>query len=94
MTQPQFEWDADKAAKNVRKHQVSFDEAATTFEDPRRIAFVDEGHSDDEERYITIGASNRGRLLVIAHTDRQGRIRIISARGATRKEARFYAEAE
>jgi uncharacterized DUF497 family protein len=94
MTETRFEWDADKAAKNLRKHQVSFDEAATVFDDPMFITFVDEEHSKDEERYITIGLSNRGRLLVIAHTDREGQIRMISARTATRKEAKFYAEAE
>jgi uncharacterized DUF497 family protein len=58
------------------------------------ITFVDEEHSRDEERYITIGLSNRGRLLVIAHTDREGQIRVISARKATRREAKFYAQAE
>ena len=89
-----LEWDPDKAARNLRKHQVSFDEAATVFDDPMLITFVDEEHSSDEERYITIGSSNRGRLLVIAHTDREGQIRIISARKATRKEVKFYAEAE
>lgn len=94
MSEPQFEWDNTKAAKNLRKHQVSFDEAASLFDDPMFITVVDEEHSDDEERYITIGLSNHGRLLVIAHTDREGQIRIISARTATRKEAKFYAEAE
>lgn len=94
MSETQFEWDDNKAAKNLRKHQVSFDEAATAFDDPMFITFVDEEHSDDEERYITIGLSNRGRLLVIAHTDHEGQIRIISARKATRKEAKFYGEAE
>ena len=90
----QFEWDTDKAAKNLRKHQVSFDEAATVFDDPVFITSVDEEHSEDEERYVTVGLSKRGRLLVVAHTDRGGQIRIISVRKATRKEARFYAEAE
>lgn len=83
-----------KAAKNVKKHQVSFEEAATVFDDPLFITFVDEEHSVDEERYITIGLSNRGRLLLVAHTDREDRIRIISARKATKKERWFYAEAE
>jgi len=94
MTESQLTWDTDKAAKNLRKHQVSFDEAATVFDDPMFITFVDEEHSSDEERYITIGLSNRGRLLVIAHTDREGQIRVISARKATRREGKFYAEAE
>jgi uncharacterized DUF497 family protein len=94
MTKPRFEWDAQKAAENLRSHNVSFDEAATAFDDPMFITFVDEEHSVDEERYITIGMSNRGGLLIIAHTERQDQIRIISARKATRKEAKFYAEAE
>ena len=94
MTETQLIWDTDKAVKNLRKHQVSFDEAATVFDDPMFITFVDEEHSRDEERYITIGLSNRGRLLVIAHTDREGQIRVISARKATRREGKFYEEAE
>ncbi len=94
MTETQFEWDNTKAAKNLRKHQVSFDEAASVFDAPMFITVVDEEHSDDEERYITIGISKRRRLLVIAHTDREGQIRVINARKATRKEADFYAEAE
>lgn len=90
----QFEWDPNKAAKNIEKHQVSFDEAATVFDDPMFITVIDEEHSVDEERYITVGLSKRGRLLMVAHTDREGRIRIISARKATKKEEQFYAEAE
>ena len=66
----------------------------TVFNDPMFITFIDAEHSDDEERYITIGLSNRGKLLVIAHTERGDQIRIISARKATRKEETFYAEAE
>ncbi|MBN1868084.1 BrnT family toxin [Candidatus Sumerlaeota bacterium] len=94
MTTSQFEWDPNKAAKDPRRHEVSFQEAATAFEDPMYIAFVDEEHSKDEERYIAIGASKQGRLLVVAHTDRGDRIRIISARKATGKEAKSYAEAK
>lgn len=94
MSKTRFEWDNAKAAKNLRKHQISFDEAATVLDDPMFITFIDEEHSVDEERYITIGLSNRGRLLVVAHTEREGKVRIISARQATRKEARFYAEAD
>ena len=89
-----FEWDETKAAKNIEKHRVSFDEAATVFDDPMFITFIDEEHSVDEERYITIGLSKQGRLLMVAHTDREGRIRIISARKATKTERQFYAEAE
>ena len=89
-----FEWDPDKARQNVEKHGVSFEEAATVFDDPIFITVADDEHSIYEERYITIGLSNRGRLLIFAHADRQGRIRIISARRATKKEERFYAEAD
>jgi uncharacterized DUF497 family protein len=88
-----FEWDTKKAARNMERHQVSFEEAATAFDDPMFIMFVDEEHSLDEERYITIGLSNRGRLLMLAHTEREGRVRIVGAREATKKEEQFYAEA-
>jgi uncharacterized DUF497 family protein len=88
-----FEWDADRARRNVEKHRVSFEEAATVFDDPMFITFIDDEHSIDEERYITIGLSNLGRLLMLAHADRQDRIRIVSARGATKKEEQFYAKA-
>lgn len=91
--EPEFEWDTRKAARNVARHQVSFEEAATVFDDPMFITVVDDKHSLDEERYITLGLSNRGRLLMLAHTERQGRVRIISAREATKKEELFYAEA-
>jgi len=91
--EPQFEWDTRKAARNVERHQVSFEEAATVFDDPLFITFVDEEHSLDEERYITLGQSSRGRLLMLAHTEREGRVRLISAREATEKEEQFYAEA-
>jgi uncharacterized protein len=89
-----FEWDPNKAAKNTKQHHVSFDEAATVFDDPAFITFVDEEHSVDEERYITIGFSKSGRLLMVAHTDQDGEIRIVSARQATRREEQFYAKAE
>jgi uncharacterized DUF497 family protein len=87
-----FEWDSDKASKNVEKHNVSFEEAATVFDDPIFITFIHDEHSIDEERYITIGLSSRGRLLMLAHADRKDHIRIISARRATKKEEQFYAE--
>ena len=86
------EWDPAKATANLQKHQVSFEEASTIFDDPLFITFLDEEHSVDEERYITMGLSNRQRLLLVAHTDRQEHIRIISARKATRNEQRFYEE--
>lgn len=88
-----FEWDPDKAEKNISKHDVDFDEASSVFDDPMFISFLDEEHSSDEERYITIGLSDRGRLLLVAHAERDDRIRIISARKATKNEEKFYQEA-
>ncbi len=87
------EWDPKKAQANVRKHDVHFEEAATIFQDPQFITVLDEEHSVDEQRYITIGLSAKGRLLMVAHTERGGAIRIISARRATKNEERFYQEA-
>ncbi|MBX7234621.1 MAG: BrnT family toxin [Caldilineales bacterium] len=89
-----FEWDPRKAASNLSKHSISFDEAVTVFNDPMFITVMDDEHSEDEERYITVGLSNASRLLMVAHTDRNGLIRIISARRATKKEENFYAQAE
>lgn len=89
-----FEWNPQKATANLRKHGVSFDEAATVFDDPLFITVVDDEHSLDEERYITIGLSSQARLLVIAHTEQGGTVRIISARKATSREEQFYAETE
>lgn len=86
----EFEWNPDKAGANFKKHGVSFTEAATVFGDPLSITFPDPAHSINESRYITIGLSRNGRLLILAHTDRNKRLRIISAREATRKEKRFY----
>lgn len=86
----QFEWNPDKAEKNVQKHQVSFNEAATVFGDPLSMTFHDPDHSIEEDRYITVGLSRLGKLLIVAHTDRGERIRIISARKATRRERKFY----
>jgi uncharacterized protein len=85
-----FEWDPKKATRNLRRRGISFEEAATTFDDPLYIMFVDEEHSLTEERYITIGFSNQGRLLMVAHTYRDDRIRIISSRKAEPNERRFY----
>jgi len=93
-TNRQSEWDANKAARNLDKHRVDFAEAATVFDDPMFITVVDDKHSADEERYITLGLSAQGQLLLVAHTERASRIRIISARRATRKEELFYARAE
>lgn len=86
----EFEWNIGKAASNVAKHGVTFIEAATLFGDPLAITYPDPDHSDDEVRYITIGVSDRNRLLIVSHADRDNRIRIISARRATRAERRLY----
>jgi uncharacterized protein len=90
----QFEWDAEKAAANSRKHRVTFEEGETVFRDPFSLTFPDLDHRHGEHRYIEIGLSARGRLLIVSYTERQGRIRIISSRIATRKERRRYEEAE
>jgi hypothetical protein len=84
----------DKADRNLCKHGIRFEEAGTVFDDPLFITVLDEEHSVDEERYITLGLSGSGRLLLIAHTDRQGTIRIISARKATKRERKFYEESK
>jgi uncharacterized DUF497 family protein len=86
----EFEWNPDKATGNLAKHGVSFGEAATLFGDPLAITFADPDHSDDEDRFLTFGHSAEGHLLVVSHTDRDDRMRIISARRATRKERRVY----
>lgn len=89
-----FEWDADKAAKNLTKHGISFHEAATIFGDPLAITYFDPEHSEDEDRFLTFGHSQRGRLIVVSHTDRNDQTRIISARQATRKEKKQYEEGQ
>lgn len=86
----QFEWDREKAKKNLRKHRVSFDEAMTVFYDPLSATFDDPDHSIDEERFITIGYSSHSRLLVVSHTGRGKTIRIISARRATAHERKRH----
>ncbi len=85
-----FEWDEDKAKQNIRKHGVSFEEAATVFGDPFSITIYDPLHSREEDRFVILGMSNKNRLLVVIHTERGDRIRIISARKATKKERRQY----
>ena len=87
----EFEWDDDKAESSARKHQVTFPEAQTVFGDPLALTGYDPDHSDEEDRFITMGTSLEGRLLVVSHTDRENAIRIISAREASRKERRDYA---
>jgi hypothetical protein len=88
-----YEWDAGKAAANLKKHHVGFDEAAATFLDPLAMTYPDPDHSEGERRFITIGESARGRVILVAHLDRGDRIRIISARRATRREAHEYKDA-
>jgi uncharacterized DUF497 family protein len=88
----EFEWDRSKAAGNVRKHGVTFDEAATVFLDELAVSGSDPDHSVSEARYITFGMSSLGRLLAVAHTYRSGGIRIISARRVTRAERKIYEE--
>ena len=87
-----FEWDSDKAAENIEKHGVSFEEAATVFRDRLSATGRDPDHSAGEERFIIFGFSSSHRLLTVSHTDREGRIRIISARPATRSERKIYEE--
>jgi uncharacterized DUF497 family protein len=87
-----YEWDSGKATANLKKHQVAFAEAATVFLDPLAVTYQDPDHSEGEHRYVTVGESSRRRVILVAHLDRGDRIRIISARRATRKEAHEYAE--
>ena len=87
-----FEWDPAKAARNRRKHRVSFHEAATVFGDPLAITYPDPDHSAEEDRFITVGMSNEGRVLMVAHADRDENIRVISARRATARERKHYEE--
>ena len=86
----QFSWDADKAAANSHKHGVSFEEAATAFGDPLSITVHDPDHSEDETRFVLVGRSFSGRLLVVVHCELEGGIRLISARVATPRERRTY----
>jgi uncharacterized DUF497 family protein len=88
----EFEWDAEKAAGNLRKHGVSFEEAASVFNDAQATAYEDPDHSTGEKRCLTIGASAQGRLLIIAYADRSERIRIINARKVTTRERELYEE--
>jgi uncharacterized protein len=86
------EWDDRKAAINAKRHGVTFQEAATVLEHALSMTFRDPDHSLDESRFLTIGLSSIGRILVVAHTDREEAVRLISARPATRGERRFYEE--
>lgn len=85
-----FEWDPDKAAANFERHGISFEEASTAFGDPLSLTKPDPDHSEAEERFLLLGVTFQGRLVVVAHTDRGETIRLISARLATRRERRSY----
>jgi uncharacterized DUF497 family protein len=87
-----FEWDPRKAAANLRRHGVAFEEAATVFEDPLADTYDDPDHSQREQRFLTFGVSRERRALVVAHCDRGEWVRIINARVMTRREKRQYEE--
>jgi hypothetical protein len=89
-----FEWDEEKAKRNLKKHGVSFEEAKMVFNDPFSITIPDPLHSDDEQRFINIGNIPKGRVLVVVYTERGSNIRIISCRKALKKEKRIYEEKE
>ena len=88
----QYHWDSRKAARNLSKHDISFQEAVTVFDDPLFVIFADPDHSIREKRVIIMGESNRQRLLVVAYTERSNGIRVVSARKATPKEREVYEE--
>lgn len=85
-----FDWDENKAKSNLDKHGVSFDEATSVFNDPLFLTFADSAHSIHEQRFIIMGESTKGKLLVVSYTERQNNMRLISARLATRKERKVY----
>ena len=89
-----FEWDEEKARANLKNHKVGFAEAKTIFSDPFLWTFPDLGHSNTEERCVSIGRSSAGRTLVVIHTERGGRIRLISCRKATSHERRAYEQGD
>ena len=86
----QFDWDSAKAAANLSKHGVSFDEAKTVFDDPFYVDFYDPDHSDEEHRYIILGQSQQGRLLMVSYTERGDTLRVISSREVTPVERKQY----
>ena len=90
----QFEWNPEKAQRNLTKHGVSFEEARTVFADPLAVTIDDPDHSHEEQRYLTKGLSKRQRLIVVAHTERGGRVRIINARAVTPAERKQYESGE
>jgi len=88
-----FEWDQDKARSNLTRHGITFAEAATVFRDPLEVTVSDPDHSFAENRFVSIGTAVTGRLLVVGYTERRGKIRLIFARRATRRERHDYEEA-
>ena len=92
MVKIEFEWNEKKAQLNFEKHKVSFEESVTVFYDPLLATMPDPDHSEDEQRYITIGQSVKGSILIISYTERQNRTRIISCRKATSGEKKTYEE--
>lgn len=88
----QFEWNEKKAARNLQKHGVAFDEAQAVFEDPLFVDYYDSDHSTDEHRYLIVGESQQGRLLIVSYTEHDEVTRLISAREVTPKERNFYEE--
>jgi uncharacterized DUF497 family protein len=88
-----FEWDEEKAKANLKKHRVGFDEATSVFADPYSLTIHDPDHSADEQRYIDIGTSDKGRVFVVVYTERGSNIRIVSCRKATPSERKLYEEA-
>ena len=85
-----FEWESEKAAENLERHGIAFEEAATAFGDPLSITIGDPDHSEAEDRFILLGMTFRGRLVVVVHTDRGENVRLISARLANRRERQSY----
>jgi len=88
----EFKWDEKKAAANLADHGVSFDEAKTVFDDPLYVDFYDPDHSYDEHRYLIVGESRQGRLLIVSYTERRDAVRLISAREVTFSERKTYEE--
>lgn len=86
----EFEWDPQKETENLAKHGISFAEATSVFGDPLELMITDPDHSDSELRFVSMGLSGQGRLLVVSYTERSERVRIISARLATPRERRQY----
>ena len=86
----EFEWDPEKAKANAKKHGVEFGEAMTVFGDPLELTIADPDHSEDETRFLSIGTTTAGRLVVVAYTERAGRTRIINAREASAQERKHY----